>query len=41
MTPGATCAATARAVARTGRRAVLLASNSLSHLHWDVEPELP
>ena len=34
-------AATARAVARTGRRAVLLASNSLSHLHWDTEPELP
>ena len=34
-------AATARAVRRTGRRAVLLASNSLSHLHWDVEPELP
>ena len=34
-------AATARAVERTGRRAVLLASNSLSHLHWDVEPELP
>ncbi len=34
-------AATARAVERTGRRAVLLASNSLSHLHWDAEPELP
>jgi 2-aminophenol/2-amino-5-chlorophenol 1,6-dioxygenase subunit beta len=34
-------AATARAIERTGRRAVLLASNSLSHLHWDVEPELP
>ncbi|MGD9530204.1 MAG: tRNA U-34 5-methylaminomethyl-2-thiouridine biosynthesis protein, partial [Pseudonocardia sp.] len=33
--------ATRRAVERTGRRAVLLASNSLSHLHWDVEPELP
>ena len=25
----------------TGRRAVLLGSNSLSHLHWEVEPELP
>ena len=34
-------AATRRAVERTGRRAVLLASNSLSHLHWDREPELP
>ena len=34
-------AATRRAIERTGRRAVLLASNSLSHLHWDVEPELP
>ncbi len=34
-------AATARAVTRIGRRAVLLASNSLSHLHWDTEPELP
>jgi 2-aminophenol/2-amino-5-chlorophenol 1,6-dioxygenase subunit beta len=33
--------ATRRAVERTGRRAVLLASNSLSHLHWDVEPEPP
>ena len=33
--------ATRRAVERTGRRAVLLASNSLSHLHWDVEPDLP
>jgi 2-aminophenol/2-amino-5-chlorophenol 1,6-dioxygenase beta subunit len=33
--------ATRRAVEATGRRAVLLASNSLSHLHWDVEPELP
>ena len=30
-----------RAIERTGRRAVLLASNSLSHLHWDVEPDLP
>ncbi len=34
-------AATARAIERTGRRAVLLASNSLSHLHWDTEPALP
>jgi 2-aminophenol/2-amino-5-chlorophenol 1,6-dioxygenase beta subunit len=34
-------AATARAVERSGRRAVLLASNSLSHLHWDTEGELP
>ena len=34
-------AATARAIERTGRRAVLLASNSLSHLHWDHEPDLP
>jgi 2-aminophenol/2-amino-5-chlorophenol 1,6-dioxygenase subunit beta len=34
-------AATARAITRTGRRAVLLASNSLSHMHWDTEPELP
>jgi len=33
--------ATRRAVERTGRRAVLAASNSLSHLHWDTEPELP
>ena len=34
-------AATRRAVEETGRRAVLAASNSLSHLHWDREPELP
>jgi 2-aminophenol/2-amino-5-chlorophenol 1,6-dioxygenase beta subunit len=33
--------ATRRAIERTGRRAVLLGSNSLSHLHWEVEPELP
>src|SRR4051812_43498535 len=33
--------ATRRAIAATGRRAVLCASNSLSHLHWDVEPEVP
>jgi 2-aminophenol/2-amino-5-chlorophenol 1,6-dioxygenase beta subunit len=32
--------ATARAIARTGRRAVLAASNTLSHLHYDREPEL-
>jgi 2-aminophenol/2-amino-5-chlorophenol 1,6-dioxygenase subunit beta len=34
-------AATRAAIERTGRRAVLLGSNSLSHLHWDTEPELP
>ncbi|GEL17206.1 tRNA U-34 5-methylaminomethyl-2-thiouridine biosynthesis protein [Pseudonocardia asaccharolytica] len=34
-------AATRRAIETTGRRAVLLASNSLSHLHWDVEADLP
>ncbi|HMV66412.1 MAG TPA: tRNA U-34 5-methylaminomethyl-2-thiouridine biosynthesis protein [Myxococcota bacterium] len=33
--------ATARAVARSGRRAVLLASNSLSHRHFTREPPLP
>jgi 2-aminophenol/2-amino-5-chlorophenol 1,6-dioxygenase beta subunit len=33
--------ATRRAIERTGRRAVLCASNSLSHLHWDREPEVP
>lgn len=33
--------ATRRAIERLGRRAVLAASNSLSHLHYDVEPELP
>jgi len=32
---------TARAIERSGRRAVVCASNSLSHLHWDVEPDLP
>ena len=32
--------ATARAIAKTGRRAVLAASNTLSHLHFDREPEL-
>lgn len=33
--------ATRRAIEVTGRRAVLAASNSLSHLHWHEEPELP
>jgi 2-aminophenol/2-amino-5-chlorophenol 1,6-dioxygenase subunit beta len=33
--------ATARAIARTGRRALLLASNSLSHRHFTIEPEIP
>lgn len=33
--------ATRRAVERTGRRAVLAGSNSLSHLHWHEEPEVP
>lgn len=33
--------ATARAIARTGRRAVLAASNTLSHFHFDKEPALP
>lgn len=33
--------ATARAIARTGRRAVLLASNTLCHWHFHEEPELP
>jgi 2-aminophenol/2-amino-5-chlorophenol 1,6-dioxygenase beta subunit len=32
--------ATARAIAKTGRCAVLAASNTLSHLHFDREPEL-
>ena len=32
--------ATARAIAKTGRRAVLAASNTLSHLHFDREPVL-
>jgi 2-aminophenol/2-amino-5-chlorophenol 1,6-dioxygenase beta subunit len=34
-------AATARAVARSGKRALLLASNSLSHRHFTREPALP
>jgi 2-aminophenol/2-amino-5-chlorophenol 1,6-dioxygenase subunit beta len=33
--------ATRRAVELSGRRAVLLASNSLSHRHFTVEPEVP
>jgi len=33
--------ATREAVERTGRRAVVLASNSLSHLHFDREHDLP
>ena len=33
--------ATRRAVEALGRRAVLAASNSLSHMHWDVEPDVP
>lgn len=33
--------ATARAVERSGRRALLLASNSLSHRHFTEEPETP
>lgn len=33
--------ATRRAIERTGRRALLAASNSLSHMHWDREPDLP
>jgi len=33
--------ATKRAVERTGRKALLLASNSLSHRHFTVEPEIP
>jgi 2-aminophenol/2-amino-5-chlorophenol 1,6-dioxygenase beta subunit len=33
--------ATRRAVEQSGRKAVLLASNSLSHRHFTVEPEVP
>ncbi|TAH36359.1 MAG: tRNA U-34 5-methylaminomethyl-2-thiouridine biosynthesis protein [Planctomycetota bacterium] len=33
--------ATRRAVEKSGRRAVLLASNSLSHRHFTEEPEVP
>ncbi len=32
---------TRKAIEATGRRAILAGSNSLSHLHWDREPELP
>jgi 2-aminophenol/2-amino-5-chlorophenol 1,6-dioxygenase beta subunit len=33
--------ATARAIKKTGRRAVLLASNTLCHYHFSEEPEIP
>lgn len=33
--------ATARAIEKTGRRAVLLASNTLCHYHFSEEPEIP
>ena len=33
--------ATRRAIEKSGRRAVLLASNSLSHRHFTVEPPIP
>jgi 2-aminophenol/2-amino-5-chlorophenol 1,6-dioxygenase beta subunit len=33
--------ATREAIARTGRRAVLLASNTLSHWHFHEEPSIP
>lgn len=33
--------ATRRAIEKTGRRAILAASNTLSHLHFDREPEVP
>ncbi|MFJ9173902.1 tRNA U-34 5-methylaminomethyl-2-thiouridine biosynthesis protein [Streptomyces sp. NPDC102360] len=33
--------ATTKAIERTGRRAVVLASNTLSHFHFSEEPELP
>ena len=33
--------ATARAIGKSGKRAVLLASNTLCHYHFSVEPELP
>lgn len=32
---------TRKAIEATGRRAILAGSNSLSHLHWDRETELP
>ncbi len=33
--------ATRRAIEKTGRRAILAASNTLSHLHFDREPDIP
>jgi 2-aminophenol/2-amino-5-chlorophenol 1,6-dioxygenase beta subunit len=33
--------ATRKAIEATGRRAIVAGSNSLSHFHWDREPELP
>jgi 2-aminophenol/2-amino-5-chlorophenol 1,6-dioxygenase beta subunit len=33
--------ATRRAIAKSGKRAVLLASNSMSHRHFVTEPEIP
>lgn len=33
--------ATKRAIEKTGRRAILAASNTLSHLHFDKEPPIP
>jgi 2-aminophenol/2-amino-5-chlorophenol 1,6-dioxygenase subunit beta len=33
--------ATARAIKKSGRRALLLASNSLSHRHFTTEPDVP
>ena len=33
--------ATRRAIEKSGRRAVLLASNTLSHRHFTTEPEIP
>lgn len=33
--------ATRRAIEKTGRRAVVVASNTLSHLHFDREPDIP
>lgn len=33
--------ATRCAIGKTGRRAVVVASNTLSHLHFDREPEIP
>ncbi len=33
--------ATRRAIEKTGRRAIVVASNTLSHLHFDREPDIP